>query len=78
MEDKKNEEENMILNIGEGFKKEMGNINNLIKENKSNNDKSNLAFEDKINEINEWIQNNFKKERKRRETFQKNVLEILK
>ena len=78
IENKKNEEENMILNIGEGFKKEMGNINNLIKEIKSDNDKSNLAYEDKPQEINEWIQNNFKKERKKRETFQKNVLEILK
>ena len=78
IENKKNEEENMILNIGEGFKKEMGNINNLIKEIKSDNDKSNLAYEDKTKEINEWIQNNFKKERKKRETFQKNVLEILK
>ena len=68
----------MILNIGEGFKKEMGNINNLIKEIKCDNDKSNLAYEDKTKEINEWIQNNFKKERKKRETFQKNVLEILK
>ena len=78
IENKKNEEENMILNIGEGFKKEMGNINHLIKEIKSNNDKSYLAYEDKAKEINEWIQNNFKKERKKRETFQKNVLEILK
>ena len=78
IENKKNEEENMILNIGEGFKNEMGNINNLIKEIKSDNDKSNLAYEDKTKEINKWIQNNFKKERKKRKTFQKNVLEILK
>jgi hypothetical protein len=78
IENKKNEEENIILNIGEGFKKEMGNVNNLIKEIKSDNEKSNLAYEEKTKEINEWIENNFKKERKKRETFQKKVLEILK
>ena len=78
IESKKNEEENMIINIGEGFRKEMGNINSLVKDIKSINEKSNLAYEDKIKEINEWIQNNFKKERKKRETFQKKVLEILK
>lgn len=78
IENKKNEEENMIINIGEGFKKEMGNINNLIKEIKSDNEKTNSAYAQKTKEINDWIQSNFKKERKKRENFQKKVLEILK
>ena len=78
IEEKKNEEENILLNIGESFKKEMVNVNGLINEIKKEKENSNLIYEDKIKEINEFIQRNFIKERKKRENFQKNVLGILK
>ena len=75
IEEKRNEEQNIIVNIGESFKKEMDNVNDLINK---DNEKTNVNYKNKINEINEWIDNNFKKERKKREMFQKNVLRILK
>ena len=76
IEERKNEEENILINIGESFKKEMDNVNSLIKDMKQEND--NFNNQNKIIEINELIQNNFKKERKKRDNFQKNVLGILK
>ena len=78
IEDKNKEEQNILISIGENFKKEIDNVNELIKELKKDKEKSNANYKTKINEINEWIQNNFEKERKKREAFQKNVLGILK
>ena len=78
VEEKKNEEENILLNIGVSFKSEMDNVNGLINEIKKDKENSDLIYSDKIKEINEIIETNFKKERKKREAFQKNVLGILK
>jgi len=61
IEEKKNGEQNILLNIGESFQKEINNANDFINEIKNEKEKSNLNFSNKIKEINEWIDNSFKK-----------------
>ena len=42
------------------------------------NEKYEISFNNKIKEINDWINNNFRKEKRKREIFQENVMNILK
>ena len=53
IEEKKNEEENILLNIGKSFNKEMDNVNNLMKEIKEENYNSKNG--NKIKKVNELI-----------------------
>ena len=78
VENNKIKEENILTNINENFKKEIYNTKVEIKEMQRKNEKYGTTCENKIKEMNEWITNNFRKEKRKREMFQENVMNILK
>ena len=78
VETNKFKEESILSNINENFKKEIYNTNIEIKEMQKSNEKYEMVCGNKIKEMNDWIANNFRKEKRKREMFQENVLNILK
>ena len=78
VENNKLKEENILTNISENFKKEIYNTNVEIKEMQKMNEKYEMTCGNKIKEMNDWISNNFRKEKRKREMFQENVMNILK
>ena len=56
----------------------MENANNKINDLQKKNEKYQILCQNKTQEINDWIVINFKKEKKKRELFQENVMNILK
>ena len=71
-------EESILSSISENFKKEIYNTNIEIKEMQKSNEKNEMVYANKIKEMNDWIANNFRKEKRKREMFQENVMNILK
>ena len=78
VETNKFKEESILSNINENFKKEIYNTNIEIKEMQKSNEKYEMVCGNKIKEMNDWIANNFRKEKRKREMFQENVMNILK
>ena len=78
VDNKRIQEENILININQNFKKEINNTYLEIKEMETKNEKSENIFSNKLKEMNDWIKNNFKKEKRKREIFQENVMNILK
>ena len=71
-------EESILSSISVNFKKEIYNRNIEIKEMQKSNEKNEMVYANKIKEMNDWIANNFRKEKRKREMFQENVMNILK
>jgi len=78
VDNKRFQEENILININQNFKKEINNTYLELKEMQAKNEKNDNMFSNKLKEMNDWIKNNFKKEKRKREIFQEKVMKILK
>jgi len=78
IENKRIQEEKIVININENFRREINNTNLTIKEMQRINEQNENVYINKIKEMNNWITDNFRKEKRKRENFQENVMNILK
>ena len=78
IENKRIQEEKIVININENFRREINNTNLTIKEMQRINEQNENVYINKIKEMNNWIIDNFRKEKRKRENFQENVMNILK